>query len=67
MACVFNYYNLFNVCSATINLHYGVALVSNFFLRLASATSKGNTEFLIFRSWFATFYGLNEFPRDVTE
>jgi hypothetical protein len=67
MACVFNYYNSFNICSITINLHYGVALVSYFFLRLASATGKGNIEFLIFRSWFDTFYGLNEFARDVTE
>jgi hypothetical protein len=37
------------------------------FLRLARAMGDGNTEFGIFQRWFATFYGLIEFLRDVTE
>jgi hypothetical protein len=36
------------------------------FLRLARATGKGSSKFGIFLGWFGTFFGLIDFPRDVT-
>jgi hypothetical protein len=41
-------------------------LISNFFSGSRRATGEGSTKFEIFLGWFGTFFGLIDFPRDIT-
>ena len=49
-----------------LEIYIPVSIGLKIILRLARATCQGNTKFGIFRRWFATFWGLIEFPRDDT-